>query len=42
MDYLYVYRIKKHFKYKRLETCNEKKNYYLLFIYLLLQYQLDW
>lgn len=30
MDYLYVYRIKKHFKYKRLETCNEKKK--LLFI----------
>lgn len=35
MDYLYVYRIKKHFKYKRLETCNEKKKtiIYYLFIY---------
>lgn len=34
MDYLYVYRIKKHFKYKRLETCNEKKTIiYYLFIY---------
>lgn len=42
MDYLYVYRIKNTSNINVSKHVTKKKNYYLLFIYLLLQYQLDW